>query len=151
MNNPNTLNDHLEADNSAERDEIKEVLQKTNETQEEITEILTTYAKNIAEAKEIAHRAEVDCNLKIKKIISKKRKEGWRTFPFHSDYNGTHPERGCKDIRIVYIFHPKIDFSRWENVNFTHLTNSQSEHNEAFAKWIGNIPRDKYVEIEIEF
>ena len=151
MDNPNVPKDDSEACDSSERDRIEETLQEKIGTQQKIDEILTIYAKNISEAKEIAHRAKVDCNLKIKKIISEKEKEGWQTFGFHSYYNGTHPERGYGDIRIVYIFHPEIDFSQWENVNFAHITNSQSEHNDAFVKWIGNIPRNKYIEIKVEF
>lgn len=72
--------------------------------------------------------------------------EGWKKFVFYSSYYGSHPEQGEGSVETVYFFHPSVDISQWENVEFSHGHCSQDENNSKFEEWLKSLPPEKFME-----
>ncbi len=76
----------------------------------------------------------------VREAVSRSLEErGWKKFQFFSSYYGSHPERGGGDEKRIFLFHPRVDISRWSEVSFTHGDRSENDENESFSDWMEDL------------
>lgn len=60
----------------------------------------------------------------------------WQFFLFVSDYFGSHWERGEGDEEEGFLFHPRVDLSRWRGIEFSHGSRDRCELGHQFFNWL---------------
>jgi hypothetical protein len=72
---------------------------------------------------------------------------GWRKFVFLSRCDGTKVELEGDENR-TFLFHPEIDITRWEGVEFSHMTLHRSREAVEFSEWLDTLEEgEDYIEL----
>jgi len=83
----------------------------------------------------------------IQAYVEEKTAAGWQKFHFFSDYYGSHPEWDG-DIECTFLFHPSVDLSRWDGVEFSHGSRGQSQAKDEWDDWLDEMDEDLYIEVD---
>lgn len=106
--------------------------------------------KKIADARGRVDKLKLMLEKEKEAFIASKKAEGWKEFKFFSQYYGSHPEYGEGDERETYLFHPTVDFTRWENEHFSHGHGEYEEPYSYFQDWIEQLDEEKYILVSQE-